>query len=130
MPKRHALQQRHQHLAHQHHRLHQHQIQRHLRRKKVSAVRSIFFLDEKLHLFKNSIINFDLLEPAEAKTPEINPISQEPVTPVPAVPPAPIVTGGVPTLDDPNHWSKDEKYDSEACLEAPYKKHLGRHANK
>lgn len=51
-------------------------------------------------------------------------------TPTPAPIPVPIVTGGVPTLDDPNHWSKDEKYDAEACLEAPYKKHLGRHANK
>lgn len=38
-----------------------------------------------------------------------------------------------PTITDPTnpaHWSKDEKYDTEACLEAPYKKHLGRHANK
>ena len=38
-----------------------------------------------------------------------------------------------PTITDPTnpaHWSKDEKYDAEACLEAPYKKHLGRHANK
>lgn len=37
------------------------------------------------------------------------------------------------TITDPTnpaHWSKDEKYDAEACLEAPYKKHLGRHANK
>ena len=120
-----------------------------------------------------------ILEPAEAKTPEINPTNAvnattpadptnpeavAPVatapgtatttiagtapitaatpgaadgatpmavaTPTPAPIPVPIVTGGVPTLDDPNHWSKDEKYDAEACLEAPYKKHLGRHANK
>lgn len=41
-----------------------------------------------------------------------------------------LMTDGVPTLNDPNHWSKDEKFDAEACLEAPYKKHLGRHANK
>lgn len=31
---------------------------------------------------------------------------------------------------DDNHWSKDEKYDTEAFLEPPYKKHLTRHANK
>uniref|UniRef100_A0A336LW14 CSON006412 protein n=1 Tax=Culicoides sonorensis TaxID=179676 RepID=A0A336LW14_CULSO len=31
---------------------------------------------------------------------------------------------------DENHWSKDEKYDAEAFLEPPYKKHLTRHANK
>lgn len=31
---------------------------------------------------------------------------------------------------DPNHWSKDEKYDAETFLEGAYKKHLGRHANK
>lgn len=118
-----------------------------------------------------------ILEPAESKTPEVNPTnavnattpanpinpetmapiatSSGTATPTPAgttpiaaatsgtadgatpmavaisTPiPVPIVTGGVPTLDDPNHWSKDEKYDAEACLEAPYKKHLGRHANK
>lgn len=31
---------------------------------------------------------------------------------------------------DPNHWSNDDKYDSEAILDSSYKKHLGRHANK
>lgn len=31
---------------------------------------------------------------------------------------------------DPNHWSKNEKYDGEIFLESNYKKHLGRHANK
>lgn len=31
---------------------------------------------------------------------------------------------------DPNHWSRDEKYDAEAFLEHNYKKHLARHANK
>lgn len=33
-------------------------------------------------------------------------------------------------VDDPNHWSKDEKYDGDIFLESNYKKHLGRHANK
>lgn len=31
---------------------------------------------------------------------------------------------------DPNHWSKDEKYDAENMLDVNYKKHLTRHANK
>lgn len=31
---------------------------------------------------------------------------------------------------DPNHWSKEEKYDAENFLEHNYKKHLARHANK
>lgn len=61
--------------------------------------------------------NFPFLEPPEPPKPEV-------------VTPEVIITSGVPTLNDPNHWSKDEKYDAEACLEAPYKKHLGRHANK
>ncbi|XP_037903696.1 chromodomain-helicase-DNA-binding protein 7 isoform X5 [Hermetia illucens] len=39
------------------------------------------------------------------------------------------VPGGQNILD-PNHWSKDEKYDAETFLEGAYKKHLGRHANK
>ncbi|XP_031342134.1 chromodomain-helicase-DNA-binding protein 7 isoform X2 [Photinus pyralis] len=33
-------------------------------------------------------------------------------------------------LTDPNHWSKNEKYDGDIFLESNYKKHLGRHANK
>lgn len=33
-------------------------------------------------------------------------------------------------LTDPNHWSKNEKYDGDIFLENNYKKHLGRHANK
>lgn len=64
----------------------------------------------------NKCLKILLLEPIEPPKPEM--INPE------------LVTGGVPTLNDPNHWSKDEKYDAEACLEAPYKKHLGRHANK
>ncbi|XP_037896667.1 uncharacterized protein LOC119641859 isoform X1 [Glossina fuscipes] len=31
---------------------------------------------------------------------------------------------------DPNHWSKQDKYDADAYLEGAYKKHLSRHANK
>lgn len=31
---------------------------------------------------------------------------------------------------DPNHWSKEEKYDAENMLDINYKKHLTRHANK
>lgn len=42
----------------------------------------------------------------------------------------PAVPGPPPTINDPDHWSKSERYDCEAFLEAPYKKHLGRHANK
>lgn len=45
-------------------------------------------------------------------------------TPIPTD--EPVNTGPI----DPTAWSKDEKYDCEAFLEAPYKKHLGRHANK
>lgn len=33
-------------------------------------------------------------------------------------------------LNDPNHWSKQEKFDADAFLECAYKKHLSRHANK
>ena len=33
-------------------------------------------------------------------------------------------------LTDPNHWSKQEKFDADAFLECAYKKHLSRHANK
>lgn len=45
--------------------------------------------------------------------------------------PAPVqIPGPPPTINDPDHWSKSEHYDVEAFLEAPYKKHLGRHANK
>lgn len=32
--------------------------------------------------------------------------------------------------NDPNHWSKHEKYDGDIFLENNYKKHLSRHANK
>lgn len=67
------------------------------------------------NLFKLFLWNLFPLEPVEIKPETVNPE---------------IVTGGVPMLNDPNHWSKDEKFDAEACLEAPYKKHLGRHANK
>lgn len=38
--------------------------------------------------------------------------------------------GGGQNILDPNHWSKQEKFDAEVYLEGPYKKHLGRHANK
>lgn len=31
---------------------------------------------------------------------------------------------------DPNHWSKNEKYDGDIYLENNYKKHLHRHANR
>lgn len=31
---------------------------------------------------------------------------------------------------DPNHWSKEEKYDADNMLDINYKKHLTRHANK
>ncbi|KAJ6650068.1 Chromodomain-helicase-DNA-binding protein 7, partial [Pseudolycoriella hygida] len=37
---------------------------------------------------------------------------------------------GAQNILDPNHWSRDEKYNAEEFLEPPYKKHLGRHANK
>ncbi|XP_017465097.1 PREDICTED: nuclear pore complex protein DDB_G0274915-like isoform X2 [Rhagoletis zephyria] len=33
-------------------------------------------------------------------------------------------------LNDPNHWSKQEKFDADTFLECAYKKHLSRHANK
>lgn len=40
-------------------------------------------------------------------------------------------SGGSSTpTTDPNHWSKDEKYDAENMLDVNYKKHLTRHANK
>lgn len=42
----------------------------------------------------------------------------------------PATPGPPPSINDPDHWSKSERYDCEAFLEAPYKKHLGRHANK
>lgn len=65
-----------------------------------------------------------------AEDPEIAPASEPITEPTPEV----IVENAIdPTITDPTnpaHWSKDEKYDAEACLEAPYKKHLGRHANK
>lgn len=44
------------------------------------------------------------------------------------IPPSP--AAAPVSILDPNHWSKDEKYDVELLLEPPYKKHLGRHANK
>lgn len=54
-------------------------------------------------------------EPAEPKPAEANPDE---------------INADITDPTHPDHWSKDEKYDAEACLEAPYKKHLGRHANK
>lgn len=70
-------------------------------------------------------MNFLFTEDAENKPEEVA------VEPTPEVV---VVENAIdPTITDPTnpaHWSKDEKYDAEACLEAPYKKHLGRHANK
>lgn len=67
-----------------------------------------------------------------AEDAEIKPVTSEPnAEPSPEVV---VMENAIdPTITDPTnpaHWSKDEKYDAEACLEAPYKKHLGRHANK
>lgn len=33
-------------------------------------------------------------------------------------------------VNDPNHWSHEEKYDADTYLEINYKKHLARHANR
>lgn len=41
-----------------------------------------------------------------------------------------IGTQGLQNIQDPNHWSKHEKYDADSYLEGAYKKHLSRHANK
>lgn len=41
-----------------------------------------------------------------------------------------IGTQGPQNIQDPNHWSKHEKYDADSYLEGAYKKHLSRHANK
>lgn len=54
----------------------------------------------------------------------------EPVEPKPIEPIPEELNVDITDPTNPGHWSKDEKYDAEACLEAPYKKHLGRHANK
>lgn len=32
--------------------------------------------------------------------------------------------------EDIEHWSKTDKYDSDAFLDSSYRKHLARHANK
>ena len=32
--------------------------------------------------------------------------------------------------NDPNHWSKQDKYNGDIFLESNYRKHLSRHANK
>lgn len=37
---------------------------------------------------------------------------------------------GAQNILDPTHWSKEDKYNADEYLEPPYKKHLGRHANK
>lgn len=37
---------------------------------------------------------------------------------------------GDQNIADANHWSKEDKYNADEYLEPPYKKHLGRHANK
>lgn len=55
-------------------------------------------------------------------------VAPAPVVVAPIVPI--VISHGPPALNDLTHWSKDERYDAEAFLEAPYKKHLGRHANK
>uniref|UniRef100_A0A6B2EIQ7 Putative snf2 family dna-dependent atpase n=1 Tax=Phlebotomus kandelakii TaxID=1109342 RepID=A0A6B2EIQ7_9DIPT len=44
--------------------------------------------------------------------------------------PTPMITGGPPRDGDPNHWSHDDKYDTDIFLESSYRKHLSRHANK
>lgn len=33
-------------------------------------------------------------------------------------------------INDPRHWSKHDRYDTDTLLENAYKKHLSRHANK
>lgn len=38
-------------------------------------------------------------------------------------------TENLPT-EDLDHWSKTDKYDSDAFLDSSYRKHLSRHANK
>lgn len=48
------------------------------------------------------------------------------------------VSGNVPVahlvsplnINDPRHWSKHDRYDTDTLLENAYKKHLSRHANK
>lgn len=46
-------------------------------------------------------------------------------------PPTSILVGSAQqNILDPNHWSKEEKYDADTFLEHNYKKHLARHANK
>lgn len=54
----------------------------------------------------------------------------EPIEPKASDSDCEIINADITDPTNPGHWSKDEKYDAEACLEAPYKKHLGRHANK
>lgn len=64
-------------------------------------------------------------EPGKPPTPTVTPTST-PSRPVKS----PESLGGCIDVLNPNHWSKDEKYDAENFLEGAYKKHLGRHANK
>ncbi|GAB0094499.1 chromodomain-helicase-DNA-binding protein 7 isoform X1 [Sergentomyia squamirostris] len=59
-------------------------------------------------------------------TPSSSTASSSPSTPVNPVP----ITGGPPRDGDPNHWSTDDKYDTDVYLESSYRKHLSRHANK
>lgn len=60
-------------------------------------------------------------------TPSSSTASSSSSTPVNPTPP---ITGGPPRDGDPNHWSHDDKYDTDIFLESSYRKHLSRHANK
>lgn len=67
-----------------------------------------------------------------AMTPDDSTAAPE-ATPAATTPKAPkkeLGSQGPQNIQDPGHWSKQEKYDADAYLEGAYKKHLSRHANK